>query len=53
VEAWPAAREAIPAGARASGDALVNALIAARAERRPGPRAEGLRDALAPLVRER
>jgi DNA helicase-2/ATP-dependent DNA helicase PcrA len=51
--AWPEARESIPAAARASADALVNALIAARAERRPGPRAEGLREVLAPLVKQR
>ncbi len=51
--AWPAARESLPANSRASADALVNALIAARAERRPGPRAEGLRDALAPLIKLR
>ncbi|WP_051324617.1 ATP-dependent helicase [Candidatus Solirubrobacter pratensis] len=51
--AWPEAREAIPAAARASADALINALIAARAERRPGPRAEGLREVLAPLVKQR
>jgi DNA helicase-2/ATP-dependent DNA helicase PcrA len=50
---WPVAREAIPAGARATADGVVNALIAARAERRPGPRAEGLRDVLAPLVKAR
>ncbi len=53
VEGWPEARESIPANARASADAVVNALIAARAERRAGPRAEGLRDVLAPLVKQR
>ena len=51
--AWPVARESLPANAREAADALINALIAARAERRPGPRAEGLRDALAPLVKLR
>jgi DNA helicase-2/ATP-dependent DNA helicase PcrA len=53
VDRWPEARESLPANARAAADALINALIAARAERRPGPRAEGLRDALAPLVKLR
>jgi ATP-dependent DNA helicase UvrD/PcrA len=51
--AWPAAREALPAGARAGADALIGALLAARAEPRPGPRTQLLRDALAPLVRAR
>jgi DNA helicase-2/ATP-dependent DNA helicase PcrA len=53
MERWPEAREALPTNARAAADALINALIAARAERRPGPRAEGLRDALAPLIKLR
>ncbi len=53
LDRWPAARESLPANAREAADALINALIAARAERRPGPRAEGLRDALAPLVKLR
>jgi DNA helicase-2/ATP-dependent DNA helicase PcrA len=53
VDHWPEAREALPANARDAADALINALIAARAERRPGPRAETLRDALAPLVKLR
>ncbi len=53
IAAWPEAREALPANARSAADALINALIAARAERRPGPRAEGLRDALAPLIKLR
>jgi DNA helicase-2/ATP-dependent DNA helicase PcrA len=53
LDRWPEAREALPANARDAADALINALIAARAERRPGPRAEGLRDALAPLVKLR
>src|SRR3954453_20157018 len=53
VDRWPDARESLPANARAAADALINALIAARAERRPGPRAEGLRDALAPLIKLR
>jgi DNA helicase-2/ATP-dependent DNA helicase PcrA len=51
--AWPAAREALPAAARAGADALIAALLAAREEQRAGPRAEGLRDALVPLVRNR
>src|SRR3954470_9299071 len=47
------AREAVPAAARAGVDALLAALAAARDEPRPGPRAEGLRDVLAPLVKAR
>ena len=51
--AWPLAREAIPAQARAGADGVIEALLAARAERRPGPRAEILRAVLEPLVRAR
>ena len=51
--AWDAARELVPAGARESADALIAALRDAREEPRPGPRAEGLRDVLAPLIRLR
>ncbi|HEX6027286.1 MAG TPA: ATP-dependent helicase [Solirubrobacter sp.] len=51
--AWPVAREALPAGARAGADAVIAALLAARDEQRAGPRAEGLRDVLAPLVKAR
>ncbi|MDA0163126.1 ATP-binding domain-containing protein, partial [Solirubrobacter ginsenosidimutans] len=51
--AWASAREVVPAGARESADALIAALRAAREEPRPGPRAEGLRDVLAPLIRLR
>jgi ATP-dependent DNA helicase UvrD/PcrA len=51
--AWPAAREVIPSAARAGADALIAALRAARDEPRPGPRAEGLRDVLAPLIKLR
>ncbi len=51
--AWPHAREALPARARASADAVIAALVAARDEPRAGPRAEGLRDVLAPLVNAR
>jgi len=50
---WPVARETLPAGARAGADEVVAALLDARDEPRPGPRAERLRDALAPLVRAR
>src|SRR4051794_38654274 len=46
--AWPVAREAVPSKARESADALVAALAVAREEPRPGPRAEGLREVLAP-----
>jgi DNA helicase-2/ATP-dependent DNA helicase PcrA len=49
--AWPAARELLPAAARAGADALIAALEDAREEPRAGLRAERLRDALAPLVR--
>ncbi len=51
--AWPHAREALPARARAGADAVIAALRAARDEPRAGPRAEGLRDVLAPLVKLR
>ena len=51
--AWPAARHAVPERARESADALIAALREAREEARPGPRAEGLRDVLAPLIRLR
>ncbi|HWK28299.1 MAG TPA: ATP-dependent helicase [Solirubrobacter sp.] len=51
--AWPAARGVVPSGARAGADALVAALAAAREESQPGPRAERLRDVLAPLIRLR
>ncbi len=51
--AWPHAREALPARARAGADAVIAALQAAREEPRAGPRAEGLRDVLAPLVKAR
>ena len=49
--AWPAAREALPAAARPRADALIAALRGAREEPRPGPRAEALRDVLAPLIK--
>jgi DNA helicase-2/ATP-dependent DNA helicase PcrA len=51
--AWPHAREALPAAGRAGADAVIAALLAARSEQRAGPRAEGLRDVLAPLVKAR
>jgi DNA helicase-2/ATP-dependent DNA helicase PcrA len=51
--AWPHAREALPARARAGADAVIAALLAAREEPRAGPRAEGLREVLAPLVKAR
>jgi DNA helicase-2/ATP-dependent DNA helicase PcrA len=50
---WPHAREALPAGAREGADAVIEALRVAREEPRAGPRAEGLRDVLAPLVKTR
>lgn len=51
--AWGEARVVVPERARASADALIAALIVARDEQRPGPRAEGLREVLAPLVKAR
>jgi len=48
---WALAREELPSGARELADPLVAALEAARGQPRPGPRAEALRDALAPLLR--
>jgi DNA helicase-2/ATP-dependent DNA helicase PcrA len=53
IERWSEARELIPSTARDGADALVAALFEARSEPRPGPRAEGLRDVLAPLIRLR
>jgi DNA helicase-2/ATP-dependent DNA helicase PcrA len=47
---WPAAHGALPAEARDPADAVVAALGAAADEPAAGVRAEGLRDALAPLV---
>ena len=53
-EVWPAVREGLPAAARSGGDALIDALDAARSGRMlAGAQAERLRDALAPLVRNR
>jgi DNA helicase-2/ATP-dependent DNA helicase PcrA len=43
----------VPAGARAGADAHVGGLLAARGELRAGPRADRLRDVLAPLVKLR
>jgi len=51
--AWASARQVIPAAARDGADALIAALRDARAEPRPGQRAEALRDVLAPLIRLR
>jgi DNA helicase-2/ATP-dependent DNA helicase PcrA len=53
IERWSEARGLIPAGARDSADGLVAALYEARSQPRPGPRAEALRDVLAPLIRLR
>jgi DNA helicase-2/ATP-dependent DNA helicase PcrA len=47
---WPAAEAALPPGARAPAAALAEAMDAGGEERRPGVRAERLREALAPLV---
>jgi DNA helicase-2/ATP-dependent DNA helicase PcrA len=43
----------LPAAAKPGADAVIDAIGAARDEPRAGPRAEGLRDALAPLVKAR
>jgi DNA helicase-2/ATP-dependent DNA helicase PcrA len=51
--AWTWARELLAPKVRTHADALIAALRAARAEPRPGPRAEGLRDVLAPLIKLR
>jgi DNA helicase-2/ATP-dependent DNA helicase PcrA len=53
LEAWDEARERLPQAARPGADALVGALRAARAADSSGSQAEGLRDALAPLIRSR
>jgi DNA helicase-2/ATP-dependent DNA helicase PcrA len=53
LSAWPRARDCLPAAGRAVGDALVAALSAACAQADPGIQAEGLRDALAPLITAR
>jgi len=47
---WEQARERLPAGARECADALIDALRSASSGQRPGVQAEGLRDALAPLI---
>jgi DNA helicase-2/ATP-dependent DNA helicase PcrA len=47
---WPAARERLPADARAPADGLVTALRESRGAGTAGVRAERLRDALAPLI---
>jgi ATP-dependent DNA helicase UvrD/PcrA len=51
--AWPAASAVLPAAARPAADALAAAIAAAREEPRPGPRTEGLRAVLGPLVKAR
>jgi DNA helicase II / ATP-dependent DNA helicase PcrA len=50
---WEQARERLPAAAMPEADGLVAALRAARAARSAGVRAEGLRDAIAPLIKAR
>lgn len=51
--AWAEGRERLPAAARPAADSVVGALRAARSASEAGVQAEGLRDALAPLVRSR
>jgi ATP-dependent DNA helicase UvrD/PcrA len=51
--AWEQARERLPASVRESADGLVDALRSARVPGPAGPRAEVLRDALAPLISAR
>ncbi len=53
LDGWEQARERLPSGAREAGDSLLQALDAARAARTAGVQAEGLRDALAPLIKAR
>jgi DNA helicase-2/ATP-dependent DNA helicase PcrA len=53
LQAWPEARERLPAAARSAGDELIAALRAAGEARGAGVAAERLRDALAPLVKAR
>ena len=50
---WGSAREQLPADARTPADAVIAALHGTREERRAGPRAERLRDALAPIIKVR
>jgi DNA helicase-2/ATP-dependent DNA helicase PcrA len=47
---WPAARERLPADARAPADAVVTALRETRGSGTAGVRTERLRDSLAPLI---
>jgi DNA helicase-2/ATP-dependent DNA helicase PcrA len=48
--AWEQARERLPTGARECADGLIGALRSASSGQQPGVQAEGLRDALAPLI---
>ena len=51
--AWDQARERLPVAVRESADGLIGALRTARVPGPAGPRAEVLRDALAPLISAR
>jgi DNA helicase II / ATP-dependent DNA helicase PcrA len=51
--AWQQARERLPAAARPGGDALIEALDAARRAGGTGTQAERLRDAIGPLIETR
>ncbi len=53
LSAWDEARERLPSAARDPADAIVSALRRARGAGSAGSQAEGLRDALAPLIRSR
>jgi DNA helicase-2/ATP-dependent DNA helicase PcrA len=53
LSSWPSARERLPAHARPPADLVVAALRETREETGAGPRAERLRDALAPLIETR
>ncbi len=53
LSAWPTAREQLPAHAHEPADAVVAALRDTRDLRLAGPRAERLRDAVAPLIEAR
>ncbi len=51
--AWPHARENLPAAAQEAADVVIEALRRARAGGNSGVQAEGLRDAIAPLIQAR
>lgn len=52
-DAWQAAREKLPGGARERADSVIGALARTGADEAAGVRAERLRDAIAPLIEAR